>query len=262
MGGQPLLLGPGHHLAQRAAGAAGHPGGVVVFDLDPPGADLDPHGQPVDLDRRRSARACGQRSRRWPRTPSEPVSAVSTAGHLAGQRGIGQGADRVGRPALLHDDGGDPGVVGAGLEQRADGVGQRLAGGVVDVDLEQHDGLAGRSARPDRRRRSPPGSGWGARRDRPEPAPKPVRSMVMAGIGPHWVTRAASRAAPVGVVSSSGHVELVGGRAAQQLDHRRGRDRAAVRGRRAPCRCRWPRRWRRPRRCRAPRARRRCRPRR
>ena len=46
-------------------------------------------------------------------------------------------------PPLLHDDRGDPGVVRAGLEQRADGVAQHLAGDVVEVGLEEHHGLAG-----------------------------------------------------------------------------------------------------------------------
>ena len=45
-------------------------------------------------------------------------------------------------PALLHDHRGDPGVVGAGVEQGRQGVGELLAGGVVEVGLEHDDRLA------------------------------------------------------------------------------------------------------------------------
>ena len=71
--------------------------GVVVLDLDPAGADLHPHREAVDLDRRRragspaSARAC------VPRTPSEPVSAVSTCRDLGAERQVGQRATPCGR---------------------------------------------------------------------------------------------------------------------------------------------------------------------
>ena len=45
----PCLLGQRDDLAQRPAAAAGDAGGVVVFDLDPSGTHLDPHGDAVDL---------------------------------------------------------------------------------------------------------------------------------------------------------------------------------------------------------------------
>ena len=122
------------------------------------------------------------------------------------ERRVGQGADRVGGPALLHHDRRDPGVVGAGVEQRGDGVGQHLAGGVVDVGLEQHDGLA--------RRRRPVGRRRRAQHDLGDVGP----AVELAGAGaeaawprcawraaaPSRCTVAASRAAPVGVVSSTG----------------------------------------------------------
>ena len=61
-------------------------------------------------------------------------------------------------PALLHHDRRDPRVVRAGGEQRGDGVGEHLAGGVVDVGLEQPHRLAGVAGATLRRcgRRSPP----------------------------------------------------------------------------------------------------------
>ena len=175
---------------------------------------------------------------RWPRTPSDPVSAMSSR-PPAGQRRIGQGADGVGGPALLHDDRRDPGVVGAGVEQRGDGVGQHLAGGVVDVDLEQHDRLAVGAARP-ARVADHDLDHVGALAEVGRPAPKPMRPMVIAGIGPHPVPVGGQQRGAGRRGQLDGHVEPVGRGAGQQLDDGRGRDRAAGRGRRAPCRCRGP----------------------
>ena len=49
--------------------------------------------------------------------------------------------DGVRRAALLHHDWGDPRVVGAGLEERPDGVRQNFARDIVDVGFEEHDRL-------------------------------------------------------------------------------------------------------------------------
>ena len=73
------------------------------------------------------------------------------------------------------------------------------------------------------------------------PAPKPVRSMVIAGSGPKPVARAASRAAPVGVVSSTPTSRPVGGRCTPRAARRPPAPGwGAGRGRRGPCPCRWP----------------------
>ena len=86
-----------------------------------------------------------------------------------------------------------------------DGVGQRLAGGVVDVGLEQDDRLArrrrGSAAALAEHHLGDVGQAVDARRS---PAPKPVAAIVMGGSGPEGRRRwPARRAAPVGVVSST-----------------------------------------------------------
>jgi hypothetical protein len=81
------------------------------------------------------------------------------------RRGIAQGAHRVSGAALLHHDGGDPRVVGAGREQLRHAVGEDLAGDVVDVGFEQgHRGAVGASIRTGLRRgRAVGGRGVGDR---------------------------------------------------------------------------------------------------
>ena len=62
---------------------------------------------------------------------------------------VAQDVHGVGRASLLHHDRRDPRVVGTGVEQPGHGVGEDLAGGVVDVGLELHDRLAGCASRDD-----------------------------------------------------------------------------------------------------------------
>ena len=121
------------------------------------------------------------------------------------------------------------GVTQASWRRRQQGrhrVGEDLAGGVVDVGLQQHDRLpAGHAELASR-----PGAG-GVASDhhlhafgRPSisrlPAPNPLASMRMAGSGPQADTVAARRAAPVGVVSSMRHVDAGGWAPLEQADDR------------------------------------------
>ena len=62
--------------------------------------------------------------------------------HLLGQRDIGQCAHFVGWSPLLHLDGSEPSIVGAGFQEGAYGVSERFAGGIVNVGFQQHHGLA------------------------------------------------------------------------------------------------------------------------
>ena len=119
-----------------------------------------------------------------------------------------QHAQRVGRAALLHQDRGQPGVAGAGRQQRGEHGRPEPRVEVVDVGLQQQRRLAGR--RPVDARPSPavepsrlePTSSRStfvcARRVRP-PAPSRSRSTVIAGCGRRSRSASAvSRAAPVG----------------------------------------------------------------
>ena len=62
------LLGERDDLAEGRPVAPGHPGGVVVLDLDPAGADLHPH---------RAGRR--RRPRRWPRRDGPPLERAGPA---------------------------------------------------------------------------------------------------------------------------------------------------------------------------------------
>jgi hypothetical protein len=66
----------------------------------------------------------------------------STRATWAASAGSTRALSTVCGAALLHHDRGEPRVVRAGVEGGADRVGEDLAGGVVDVGLEQHHGLA------------------------------------------------------------------------------------------------------------------------
>ena len=125
------------------------------------------------------------------------------------------------RPTLLHDDRGDPGVMGPGVEQGLDGVGQDLAGGVVEVGLEQHDRLPRELGSRPGTPPPPPGCNWAARRSRVPPRRSRSTSMRMGGRGPKLDAMAATMAAPVGVVSSTATSRPHVGMPAQQPDHRR-----------------------------------------
>src|SRR3546814_6258790 len=99
-------------------------------------------GQAVDLD---AVLPAGDRPALQRSAPDAERAGLGgeRGGDLLGHGHVGQGRHRVRRPALLHEDRGDPRVVGPGRHQRADGVGEGLAGGVVDVGLQEHHGMAG-----------------------------------------------------------------------------------------------------------------------
>src|SRR4051812_39491359 len=87
----PGGLGPAHDLPKGQAGAAGGPGGIVVFDLHPSGADLHPYGQALDLD---LAGAPGRRPAAQFLAPDPEGAGLAHqhAADLVGQGRIGQGA--------------------------------------------------------------------------------------------------------------------------------------------------------------------------
>ena len=135
--GAPGGFGARHDLAQRQAEGPGRGGGIVLLNLHAPDAELDPDRLTLDLDHgvvsmlRPAFDVCAPHAER-PRLACE---------HLGERRrpgGIAQHVHRVSGAPLLHDHRRDPRVVGTGLEQLSDGVGEHLAGGVVDVHLELH----------------------------------------------------------------------------------------------------------------------------
>ena len=144
---------------------------------------------------------------------------------VADQDGIAQDADDVARPSLFHEHGRDPGVEGP-VVRAAPG----RCGRASRPSRRRGSPRAGRAAGPRRattsgptrpKGRSPPGCSSGTSSSSREPAPKPVASIVMAGIGPKVDPQAASIAAPVGVVSSTPDVPALGRDPLEQLDHRR-----------------------------------------
>ena len=138
----PLSLGSEGDLTDRLAGATGGRGHIVVLGLDPGGRDLDPDQLPVDphrvqVPRRRPPFGLGhpytERPRRFPDDGPQ-------MGH---RRLVGKHVHHGTRATLLHDDRRQPGIVGARLDQGADGMRQLLPGGVIDVGFQQGNGLAG-----------------------------------------------------------------------------------------------------------------------
>ena len=118
-------------------------------------------------------------------------------------RRVGQHVQHVPGPPLLHGDRAHPGVEGTGLEGGGDGVPELLAGHVVEVRLQHEGGLPGsdgrlRVAAPDHDLGAVGQVGQLARPARRNPTPS--RSC-RAGART-TCSSAASRAAPVGVVSS------------------------------------------------------------
>ena len=148
-------------------------------------------------------RANGQRSTVVARIPIVPVDPLDHGALGLDERGVGQHVEDMPGPALLHGDRADPGVERAGLERGGDGETQLLSRDVVEVRLEQERRLPGSHRRACGIRR--PITTWvqfGRSSISPAPPPNPEDATVMSGSGPKAVESAASRAAPVGVVSS------------------------------------------------------------
>jgi hypothetical protein len=90
------------------------------------------------------------------------------------------------------------------VEGGGHGVGELLPGHVVEVGLEHQRRLPRPIGRAHLARC--PMTTWvqlGSSSISPAPPPNPLATTTMAGIGPNEVARAASSAAPVGVVSST-----------------------------------------------------------
>ena len=169
-----------------------------------------------------SERATGQRSTAVARIPMVPVTRSMPA-RCASRRVASVSTWRTWPgPALLHGDRAHPGVECPGLERRGHGEAQLLAGDVVQVRLEEECTLAcaDRSAGSARRPMTTCVQ-LGRSSISPAPPPNPDDATVMSGRGPKVVARAASNAAPVGVVSSMETVAPVGRNALEQSDRRR-----------------------------------------
>ena len=135
-------------------------------------------------------RADGQRSMVAPRTPSEPVSRGEHLGDLGAERDVGERRHGVGGPALLHDDRRDPRVVGAGVEQRAD-----VWASVSPVASSTLTSSTTTGCPPSTASLGSPITTWvalGWPSMSRVPAPKPLQSMVIGGIGPKPDASAAS----------------------------------------------------------------------
>ena len=85
------------------------------------------------------SRGSACRSTRLVRMPMVEVSRKIGPTHLGGVGRADQRAEGVRRPALLHQDRGEPGVQGPGGEHRGDDVGPHPRVEVVDVGLEHQE---------------------------------------------------------------------------------------------------------------------------
>ena len=140
-GGPPDGLGQSQNLTERTTGCRGHTGRIIMFGLGPTGGHLDRDRVSVDYHFTHGP-SC--------RPPLDGVGPYAERSRLRrqhlGNHGhcgrIAQSAHHMGRAALLHHDRRDPGIVGARFEALGDGVGEGLAGGVVDVHLQLHQCLA------------------------------------------------------------------------------------------------------------------------
>ena len=184
---------PGRPARAGAARPAGGQSHILVLGLDPARAHLDPDQLAIDHDRL-DRPAAGQRSPVVSRTPERSGLRPEHVAELGDLDRIAQHVDHVSGPALLHHHRATARRRGRRPRAGADGVGQLLAGGVVDVGLEERHGLAGVRPRGRRDRRSPPGrcrrpvTTWvqlGSPSSSRRPAPKPWRRIRMAGSGPN-----------------------------------------------------------------------------
>ena len=191
----------------------------------------------------RPRRRCGSRGRgrAWRTVDSRtPIVEVSRRRRrrTASRRSGATSTERVcAGPALLHEDRGQPGVGGAGLEQRGEDVRPQPRVEVVDVGLEHDRAASGRPTRPWPVAQDEPhdvGAGVGVAGARRR---SPTAATVIGGSGPQRGREGGSRAAPVGVQA------LAGRRAGVRRERRRssasdGRDRDGQRAvrRRDPAR--------------------------
>jgi hypothetical protein len=131
----PCGLGAGGNFAEWPTRLPGDTGGVGVLDLDPPGADLHPHAIAVDLD-------FDQLTRRRPTLdgvcayPEAARFGRQAVAEITDENRVAQDVQYVARPALFHQYRYDPSIERAIVEQRGDGVGEGLAGHVVEIHLE------------------------------------------------------------------------------------------------------------------------------
>ena len=192
-------------LAYRHPGTRGHFDGIPALCLRPSGADLDPdrHARRPRLRARSVRRPTARSSAPSPRGCRSPIS-WSLDSRLR-RAGSAEHAQHVSGPALLHDHRGQPCIVRAGFDEprppRARGslrlrrrCSPRAAPRVCPFDVP---GVARRLSEHDL------GAIREVRRSRGSPAPKPVATIRIGGIGPNEEEVAARIAAPVGVVSST-----------------------------------------------------------
>ncbi len=230
-------LGPEGHLPQRSAVRRAARATSSCSALTRPGLTLTRISCP-STSTGRCVRAAGHRSGVGHPDPERPGLGPEHGPQRPAPRRVGQDVDHVPGPPLLHDHGGQPGVVGARLEQGGHGMGQLLAGGVVDVGLEQgHGWPASASGRPgagirSRSRRRPPGSTrtpittWvqlGSSSSSRVPAPKPWPLTLIAGIGPEAGRQRGQQGGPGRGGQLHRDVAALGGHALEQRHHRRRR---------------------------------------
>ena len=111
-----------------------------MFGLHSAGGDFYSYCLSIDIDRVERARLRPTLKLRASNTHRSGFTHEYLA-HCCSLCRISQRAHDVSGSALLHDDRCEPGVMSARIEQRINGIGQRFAGDIVNVCLEQHDRL-------------------------------------------------------------------------------------------------------------------------
>ena len=162
------LLGPRGHDVERESRAIGDPRHVVEFGLHAAWADLQADGLAVDLGLGPASRRRPPFGRQRPH-PEGPGGVAEDLAQATGQGRVAQRVEGVAGSSLLHHHGGDPGVVGARIEQGRHCPPELFAGRVVEVGLEDGDRLARACRRPrrppfdPRTGPRPPGCSWEGR---------------------------------------------------------------------------------------------------
>ena len=226
------------HLLDRQAELAGQRGDVLVLDAHvdhPPAGDGDLHADAAaeHLDRRRRPL---QRHLAHRHDPQADGRRRREDRRLHGRHRVGpaQHRERVRRAALLHQDRRQPGVGGAGGEQRVQDAGPQPRVEVVDVGL-QDDGPGRR--RLGRRRPAPAGRRSAARPGRGRRRPCRRARRASAAASSTRPRGRATSAAPVGVHISAGTAPATHRDPGQQFQHGRAGDRDDAVRARGPSRC-------------------------